>query len=58
MKKRTIKCPICNKGKFVDIYHSSGKNSVACSFCRQFIILDWDKMTATEGEKIKQVATD
>ena len=54
-RPRTIKCPICNKGKFVDIYHSSGQNSVACEKCHQYIILDWDRMTAKPGEKIKQV---
>lgn len=57
MKMRIIKCPICKKGKFVDVDHSSGKNSVACSVCKQFIVLDWDKMTATAGEKIKKVST-
>lgn len=55
-KPRTIKCPICGKGKFVDVYHSSGQNSVACERCHQYIILDWDKMTAKPGNKIKQVA--
>lgn len=55
-KQKIIKCPICQKGKFVDIDHSSGKNSVVCSVCRQFIVLNWDEMTATTGEKIKQVA--
>lgn len=54
-KPRTIKCPICGKGKFVDIYHSSGQNSVACEKCHQYIVLDWDKMTAKPGDKIKQV---
>lgn len=55
-KLRTIKCPICGKGKFVDIDHSSGRNSVVCDKCHQFIVLDWDNMTAKPGNKIKQVA--
>lgn len=54
-KPRTIKCPICGKGKFVDVFHSSGQNSVKCENCHQFILLDWDKMTAKAGDKIKQV---
>lgn len=53
---RTIKCPVCNKGKFMDIENSKGKNSVACSVCKRFIILDWDKMEASVGNTIKHDA--
>ena len=37
------------------IPNSSGQNSVACDKCHQFVLLDWDKMTAKPGRKIKQV---
>ena len=55
-EKRIIKCPVCRKGKFVDLYKSSGRNSVACEKCHQFIELDWDNMTARQGEQIKRVS--
>lgn len=53
-KYREIRCPICNKGKFIDVGNSRGKNSVACNKCGRFLILDWDKMIATAGATIKQ----
>lgn len=51
---KSIKCPICGKGKFIDVCNSSGKNSVACCKCNRFIVIDWDKMTAKPGETIKK----
>lgn len=53
-KDKTIKCPVCGKGKFVDIDNSKGKNSVACEKCHQFIVIDWDTGTAERGKQIKQ----
>ena len=54
-KPRTIICPVCSKGKFVDVFNSSGQNSVKCEHCHQFILLDWDKMKAEPGKKLDQV---
>lgn len=55
IRPHEIKCPVCQKGKFIDIENSHGKNSVMCSKCKRYIILDWDNMEASVGSTIKHV---
>lgn len=50
---RTIKCPVCEKGRFINIDRASGKISVKCETCHKFILIDWDRMTAERTEPIK-----
>lgn len=58
IRPNEIKCPVCQKGKFIDIGNSHGKNSIRCSECRRYIILDWDNMTASVGSTIKHVVNE
>lgn len=53
MGKRTIKCPVCDKGRFINVDHASGKISVKCETCHKFILIDWDRMEAEKTEPIK-----
>ena len=55
MKKGIIKCPICNKGKVVAYVGAAGQSSIQCGRCRLFMLVDFDRMTATPSVPEKGV---
>lgn len=51
--KSVILCPCCKKGKIIAFKSASGTSSVVCAVCKNFIIVDYDGMTAYKGEAQK-----
>lgn len=55
IKKGTIKCPICKKGKVVAYASAAGESSIQCGRCRMFMLVNYDTMTATAIQPEKGV---
>lgn len=48
-----MQCPVCRKEKFVNVNNATGQTSQRCHNCGRLLLLDWDKMAATETKPIK-----
>lgn len=55
VKPNVIDCPVCHKEKFMNYHEAKGQTSQRCHNCGRFLIVDWDKMIATESKPIKGV---
>lgn len=50
-----IQCPCCSKGKILAYEGVAGKSSIQCSKCHVFLLVDYDKMTAKQTLRKKEV---